>query len=426
MTAQEHDSLPPITWWTPGQAFRNTLVILAVGVGLWLLAANRIAIFSLFVAIVISTAISPAVDWLRKRGLPRAVGVALIYLALLGALVGALAIVLPLLAQQGPTIGATFSQFYINTVASLQESPSRVIRLLANQLPRLTALPSGPATDAAPLETLNQALTYLGLVGDGLFLFVAVLLLAFYWTLDRERVVRSLLLLAPLERREELHSLLTASEEKVGAYIRGVAILCLSVGVLNFVAFLLLGIPNALLLGLAAGILEVVPVVGPALGAVPAVLVALSSDPSKVIWVVAAAGAIQLLENTVLVPRIMDRTVGVHPVVSLLSLAAFGKLFGLPGALMAIPLAAVIQLVLDRFVLSQATPETKPFDGRGELSVVRYSVQELVQDVRKQLREKPQDSEHADDTVEDAIEALALELDSVLARATPSAEAVSA
>jgi predicted PurR-regulated permease PerM len=422
MTDRERHSLPPIEW-TPSQAFRATLVVLAVGLGIWLLVLNRIAIFSLFVAIVISTAISPGVNWLRKRGLPRAGGVVIIYLALLGLVVGAALIMVPTLAQQGPTIATTIGQFYSNVVAALQASPSRVIRLLADQLPRLMALPTGPAVGLEPLEGLAQALTYLGLIGDGLFLFVAVLLLAFYWTLDRERVLRSLLMLLPQERRDEIHSLLTASEEKLGAYIRGVALLCLSVGTLNLIAFLALGIPNALLLGVAAGIFEIVPVVGPALGALPAIMVTLSVDPGKVIWVVAAAGVIQLLENTILVPRVMGRTVGVHPVVSLLSLAAFGKLFGLPGGLLAIPLAAVIQLLLDRFVLNQPASETKAFDGRGELSVVRYSVQELVQDVRKQLREKPEGVERADDAVEDSIEALAIDLDSLLARATAGAEA---
>jgi predicted PurR-regulated permease PerM len=285
------------------------------------------------------------------------------------------------------------------------------------------ALPSGPAEGLGPLEGLTQLLAYLGLIGDGLFLFLAVLLLAFYWTLDRERVLRSLLMLLPHQRREEVHSLLTATEEKLGAYLRGVALLCLTVGGLNLIAFLAMGMPFALLLGLAAGIFEVVPVVGPALGALPAILVALSVDPSKVIWVIAAASVIQLVENTVLVPRIMARTVGVHPVVSLLSLAAFGKLFGLPGGLLAIPLAAVIQLVLDRFVLSQPTTEPKAVDGRGELSVVRYAVQELTQDVRKQLREKPESVERADDAVEDAIESLAADLDTLLARAASGTEA---
>jgi predicted PurR-regulated permease PerM len=421
MTARERDSLPPIEW-TPGQAFRAALVTMAVGLVIYLLVLNRNAIFSLFVAFVISTAISPGVDWLRKRGLPRATGVVAIYLVLLIAVVGAALLVVPLLVQQGPTIATTFGQYYTQAVAALQASPSRVVRLLAGQLPRLAALPSGPAAGLEPLEALTQLLTYLGLIGDGLFLFVAVLLLAFYWTLDRDRVLRSLLMLLPHEKRESVQNLLTATEEKLGAYLRGVAILCLSVGVLNLIAFLAMGMPFALLLGLAAGIFEVVPVVGPLLGALPAILVALSTQPDKVIWVIAAAAVIQLGENLVLVPRVMARTVGVHPVVSLLSLAAFGKLFGLPGGLLAIPLAAVIQIVLDRFVLSQPAPEAKAFDGRGELSVVRYAAQELTLDVRKLLREKTEGVERADDAVEDAIESLAADLDALLARAAAGEE----
>src|SRR6187401_1572581 len=116
MTARERESLPPIEW-TPGQAFRAALVSLAVGLVIYLLVLNRNAIFSLFVAIVISTAISPGVDWLRKRGLPRATGVVAIYLVLLIAVVGAALFVVPLLVQQGPTIATTFGEYYTQAVA---------------------------------------------------------------------------------------------------------------------------------------------------------------------------------------------------------------------------------------------------------------------------------------------------------------------
>jgi predicted PurR-regulated permease PerM len=413
----------PIPAWTPLRVVQGTLVVLAVALGFWLLFANRNAFFSLFVAIVISTAISPAVDWLRQRGLPRAAGVIAIYLGLLAVVAGTFWLLAPLVAEQGARLTATLTGLYPEVVTALQNAPSRLIRRLAFELPaELTLAPAAEDGGVEMIAAVARTLEYLGLVGDGLFVFIAVLLLAFYWTLDRERVLRSLLLLLPAERREDARELFLASETKVGGYIRGVAVLCAMVGVLALGAYLLLGLPNALLLALAAGLFEAVPVVGPALGALPALAVALALGPEKVVGVLAATAVIQLLENTVLVPRVMGRTVGVNAVVTLLSLAAFSRIFGLPGALMAIPLAAVFQVLLDRFVLGPAAVDNEAPAGRGRASVLRYEARELVADARKLLREKPADLPEASDGVEDSIEALAADLDSLLARALPGEE----
>src|SRR4030095_2345068 len=99
-------------------------------------------------------------------------------------------------------------------------------------------------------------------------------------------------------------------------------------------------------------------------GAAPAALVALSIGPDRLIWVIVATIIIQQLENSLLVPRIMRKAVGVNPFVTLLALFAFGSFFGLAGALMAIPIAAMIQLVLNHFVFKQATVEMEVSEGR--------------------------------------------------------------
>ena len=117
----------------------------------------------------------------------------------------------------------------------------------------------------------------------------------------------------------------------------------------------MIGLPSPLVLGLLAGVFEAVPVVGPILGAVLPVLLALSVDPSKVIWVVVATIVIQQAEGHLLVPRVMDKAVGVSPIVTILAILAFSTLFGLPGAVLAIPLAALIQILLNYAVLQRET-----------------------------------------------------------------------
>jgi predicted PurR-regulated permease PerM len=414
-----------LTQWTARQVILGTLVVLGVALGFWLLYDLRLVLFSLFLAIVISTAISPAVDWLYRGGISRGVGVVLIYLGLLLILLAVSLLVAPLVMEQGATIAANFSGYYQNFLEVLHGSSSRLIRRLALQLPSsLTVAPDSGQAGGEALDAVARALSYAGLIGQGLFVFTAVLLLAFYWTLERERLLRTLLLLKSSEQRESIRELIVTTEEKVGAYLRGIALLCLIVGSMALAVYLWLGLPYALLLGIIAGLLEAVPMVGPALGALPAVLVALSYDPSKAIWVVIATAVIQFIENTVLVPRVMRRTVGVSAVGTLLSLAAFGTLFGLAGAFLAVPMAVVLQVLLERFVLGPQALEPERPEGRDYFSVLRYQAQDLVQDVRKQVREKPEDLSEVSDEVEDAIEAIANDLDAILARAAPEAKPV--
>jgi hypothetical protein len=141
------------------------------------------------------------------------------------------------------------------------------------------------------------------------------------------------------------------------------------------------------------------------------------------VWVIVATLVIQQMENIVLVPRVMRKAVGVNPFVSLLALFAFSSLFGIAGALMAIPIAAIIQLLLDRFVFHPGTMEAEVSAGRDYASRLRYEAQDLAQDLRKQARLEIEGSDQwikHTDRVMDEIEAITTDLDSLLAQVTTS------
>jgi predicted PurR-regulated permease PerM len=250
-----------------------------------------------------------------------------------------------------------------------------------------------------------------------------ILVLTLYWALDGPRIIKSVLLLVPQGLRDSFTELIAGMESKVGYYIAGQIILCIVIGILALIAYSFIGLPNALVLALAAGVMEAVPMIGPILGAVPAGLVALSVAPNKIIWVIVATLIIQQLENSLLVPRIMKSTVGVNPFVTLLALFAFGTLFGVAGALMAIPMAAIAQLALNHFVFKSATVEMEPTEGRNYASRLRYEAQDLIQDLRKQARNKKRGSEIKIMQIEhvmDEIETITTNLDSLLAQANIS------
>jgi predicted PurR-regulated permease PerM len=247
----------------------------------------------------------------------------------------------------------------------------------------------------------------------------AILLLAFHWTLDGPRAIQSLLQLVPNDQRESISGLISAMETKVGFYITGQGVLCLVIGIMALAAYVLIGLPNALLLAFVAGILEAVPMIGPLLGAIPAAVIALSIAPAKLIWVVVATLVIQQVENSLLVPRVMRKAVGVNPFVSLLAIFAFSSFFGIAGALMAIPIAAILQLLLDRFVFDPGTTESETTTGRDYTSRLRYETQDLVQNLRKQARIKKGGSVQRVkqiDQVMDEIEAITTDLDALLAQ----------
>jgi predicted PurR-regulated permease PerM len=337
-------------------------------------------------------------------------------------LTGFLLLLFPLIVDQGRTTAAAVPGYYQNLRGWMVSYPNQWVERLGRFLP--AALPGlVPAKQTGPqtLASAEQVLRYAALAAKLLFVVIVILVLAFYWTLDGPRTIQSLSLLAPQNRREGIRELISAMETKIGFYIAGQSSLCLIIGTMELVAYLLIGLPNALLLAFVAGVMETVPMIGPTLGAVPPALVALSIAPSKLIWVIVATLVIQELENIFLVPRIMRKAMGVNPFVTLLAIFAFGSLFGVPGALMAIPMAALIQLLLDHFVFHPAgSLEPEISAGRDYASRLRYEAQDLAQGLRKQARLKKGGSDlrvKEIDQVMDEIETITTDLDALLAQA---------
>ena len=413
--------------WTFRRVMWATLVLAFVAFCFWLLYRFNQVVFILFISIMIGTVIRPAVAWLYKHGLPRKTGVILVYFLLLALLIGFALLLFPLIIEQGSTIAATIPDYYQSLRDWMVNDPNQIIIRLSEFLPaELPGLEPLQPTSQQMLDTAGQALGYVGLAAKVIFLATAILLLAFHWTLDGPRIIQSLLPLVPKGQRESIGELILAMENKVGFYIAGQAILCLVVGSMALVAYWLIGLPNALVLALVAGVLEAVPMIGPLLGAIPAAVIALSIAPSKLVWVIVASIIIQQVENSLLVPRVMRKAVGVNPFVSLLALFAFSSLLGIAGALMAIPIAAIIQLLLDRFVFFQGSMDPEVSAGRDYASRLRYEAQDLAQDLRKQARINKDGSDQwvkQTDQVMDEIEAITTDLDSLLAQIIPSGAA---
>jgi predicted PurR-regulated permease PerM len=420
-----------VAGWSVRETILATLSI--AGVLLAFAVAYRFSyiFMALIVAIMLHIAMRPLIEQLAKWGISKHVGVTVAYLLLVAAVGGFLLLLVPLLVGQLRMINERLPAYYTNVYQWLKLSEIRGLAVITGYLPAQfdlgrfsTLLATSTASQDATLSTTAPAFT----LANGLnylFLLLAIFTLAYYWTRDRERVIYQFLLLLPAERRPPARELINEVEAKVGAYYRGQLILCAAVGGICMVGFWAIGLPYAFTLGAFAFVFEAVPMIGPILGAIPAIFIALTISPRLAIKVIVINVVVQLLENNFLVPRIMDRAVGVNAIVTIVALATFSLLFGLPGALLAIPLAAILQVLFERLVFNlkpeteaeqlKAVATTDDVGGRNRFSVLRLETQDLAHDIRQRLRRQSSESNPQSVSIEEMIEALALNFDQLLA-----------
>ncbi len=426
------DTQPREEEWSGRKIALATLTAFAVLMGFLLLYRFYMAVFLLFTAFALQVAFQPLIEVIHRRGIRREIGVFLVYALLFLAVFLLAWFIAPIIIDQARAVINDLPLYYQDLRNSLTGVQSGLLRGLASTLPAqislssLASLLGSPnATGSAAESETSQGWQTLYTGSRTLFAFFAVLALAFYWTLERELILRKLVMRSPTEQRDQFRLLIAEIQLKIGAYFRGQLILCLIIGVVSTLAFLLIGVPNALVLGLLMGIFEALPVIGPTLGAVPAILMTLGSAPERALWVVLALVAIQAAENNFLVPRVMDRSVGVNAVVSILAIAAFGALFGIIGAILAIPLAAIVQILLNRLLFNAPLADEAPPSllvpatlSRGHLGLLRLQAQEIAHDIRKQARagDTTEMQNQEVEEVEDEIEMLAVDLDSFLAQ----------
>lgn len=431
---RKHDSDPvgvligtePTPRWSMRAVASATLIAVSIGLAFLLLYRFYMIVFLFFVGFSIATALKPVAKGLQKRGISPLFGILPIYLGFLGLIVGFIWFIGPIIGKQFVGVVRALPAYYDNLRIYLQNSPNDLLQAAGSLLPFQLALPitqlSATATteSADPIGLLGQVVSN---TGKTIFMFIGVLLLAYYWLVEGDMIMRRIVLRTPLERREQIRELISEIEHKIGGYFRGQLLLCLLIGVLSLIAFLIIGVPNALTLAFINGFTEAIPILGPTLGAVPAILMTLSIDPAKAIWVLLAMVLIQSMENNLLVPRIMGKSVGVNPLLTLLSIAAFGLLFGFVGAILAIPLAAILQILLNRLLFStptaeevSPTPDASQQPTRSRFAVLRLEAQELAQDVRKQARStnEQQVLDTQMEQAEDMIETVASHLESYL------------
>jgi predicted PurR-regulated permease PerM len=295
---------------------------------LWILFQIRQIILALFVSLIIMSALSPAVDRLEKLKIPRALAILAVYVIIFGGIAVILTCLIPPLVDQTATL-ATSLPDYLEKVGL----PAVDERIISSQISHLGSIPA------------NLFRLTIAIFGNMLAFFVLIVI-TFYLLLERKNLDRYLLILFGKKDEGKAEKLIDKVEERLGGWIRAQITLMVFISLISYLGLRLLGIDFALPLALLAGILEIVPNVGPILASIPAILAGLTTSPLLALAVAALYFLIQQIENVVVVPKVMERVAGVNPLVTILALTIGFKLAGAAGAILSVPVVLVAQVVV--------------------------------------------------------------------------------
>lgn len=317
----------------------SILKVVAVIFGLYLLYLIRDVLMILLVVAVISIALEPFVNKLAKQGVPRALSVIVLYFALILFLGLFIYFVVPpvVLQLREFTLNLPYSTDKISSL-NLGSATSTI-----NQIINSFSSKAAPITDGL----INGVISLFG----GVVSAVTVFALTFYAVVDADSIRETLGRLIPLEQKDKLILTFKRVSEKLSDWLRGQLSLMLVIGLIDGLALWGLGIGFSLTLGILAGLLEVIPVIGPIIAAVAAVFVAFITGAPiwKILVLVLIFVIVQQLENQILVPKIMQRAVGLSPIVVILAILIGNRLMGIGGAILAVPIVAGVQVFAEEY-----------------------------------------------------------------------------
>ncbi len=303
-----------------------------------------------YVLLPVAKLMERGMPWRHNRpGLARGISVGIIFLVGLGVFAGLIIAVVPPTIEQGQRFIEDFPAFLNNARITIEAWVAHYADLVPADIRDQAEEALAGAGGIVGAAAWNVAKQTLGII-TGSFAFVLGLatapVLVFYLMKDSGPIRESLHAPFPTAIRPYLRDILDIADRTLGGYIRGQLTLCVIVGVIVAIGLLLLDIPFAVLLGIVAGLTELVPIIGPWIGGAVGVLVTLATAPDKVLWVILLYLVVQLLENTLLVPRIQADTLNMHPIAVILVITIGSQYFGLWGVILGPPLVALAKDVI--------------------------------------------------------------------------------
>lgn len=312
---------------TTGSWVRGVVVV-ALAAGLFFIRDIALVILT---SIVIASAVEPAAHWAKRRGIPRIPTVLSVYVIL------------------GLVFAGLFYFLFIPLVSEL----SGFVLLLPEYLSALGGnSPFGPSFSVDDilvqmnnlLGSLSQGvLSSASLFFGGITSFILIVILSFYLAVQDDGVGKFLRIVTPWRHERYVIDLWGRSRQKIGLWMQGQLLLVVIIAVLTYLGLLLLGVPHALILAVTAGLFEIIPLFGPIIAAIPAVLIAFGDGGMTMALLVAGLFLIiQQFENQLIYPLVVKKVIGVPPMISIIALLVGAKIAGFLGILIAVPLAAIL------------------------------------------------------------------------------------
>lgn len=333
-TNQKSKMINISTW----SVVKVALVILV----LYFLYLIKSILIILFISVILSSLIDPLADWFTKKRIPRSLAVISIYLVLLAIIVGIAILLIPPIIEQVKNLVSNFPAYWDKLAALLVSLKQFSVEygFLDNIKNSLTSMQGNLA--GGIFTTINGFF-------NGVVAFFAVIFITFYLVIEEDSIKKVLRSITPTKHHLYLGDLISRMRDKLGLWLRGQMILSLIVGALSYIGLTILGVEYALILAILAGVAETVPYLGPILSAIPAIFIALTQSPLLALLVLILYFVIQQLENNLLVPKVMQKTVGLNPIISIVALLIGAQVGGIIGVILAIPVAIVVTVFIQDF-----------------------------------------------------------------------------
>lgn len=315
--------------------FRVIIVILLI---IFLYLIRDVIVIFIF-ALIVASAISPAVDALEKIKIPRVVGAVISYIVIIGVLAFLVSLVVAPVIRDIKSLSVNLPEYLENlsskfkafekTFSKYAMAIEQLQKFLSRLVERLQSSQDG---------IFSRVVNIFG----GLFSFVLAIIISFYLSVQKRGVQRILSSISPFNHRDYIMDIWERAQKKLGRWLQGQLFLGVIVGVLVYVGLYFLDIKYALLLAILAGVLEIFPYIGPVIAAVPAIIVGFLQAPILGVWVLVLYIAVQQLENYLIVPLVIGRVVGLNPIIVIMALLIGAKLGGILGMILAVPITAVL------------------------------------------------------------------------------------
>lgn len=323
------DKHPLIKYIQENQVIAGIVIII---LGLILLEIRGILIL-FFISYIIMAAFIPIVNFYTKRGIPKTISIIITYLLMIALLVTLIFPLVPFFTSQLNSLANKFPEYLDSTskILGFETDPKQIANIIDSEFANIG----------------KNLLSVTSKIFGGIFSLFAAIVVSFYLLLNRENINNSIVSWFPKNHQTKTESTILQIEKKLGSWARGQLLLSLFVGALTGVSLTLLGMDFALPLAVIAGILEILPTIGPIIAAVPAFIVAFSISPTLAIVVVGVYILVQMVENHILVPNIMQKAVGLNPLIVILVVLIGTTLMGILGALLAVPFTSMILIIFN-------------------------------------------------------------------------------